>query len=181
MIDPMIAPALGSGGYYVNIHTAEYPAGVMRGQIMPMDTPDGWTAYLDASQVVPPVNSPASGKAVFSLSPDFSIMTYTITVTNITSITTATLNLGMPGEVGMEELVLFPDGGMFDPANPLMGSTPITPDHLAVLISEMYYVNIATAANPAGELRGQVRENVEYMYWLHLPIVFREVQIGTNR
>lgn len=42
------------------------------------------------------------------------------------------------------------------PTNPSIGSTTISPDQAAGLLSELWYVNIHSSFAPGGEIRGQV-------------------------
>ena len=60
-IDDLLA-----GGLYINIHTAGRPSGEIRGQILPR-TVDTVNFPLDASQVVPPGESEATGNCTASV------------------------------------------------------------------------------------------------------------------
>jgi hypothetical protein len=51
-------------------------------------------------------------------------------------------------------LALAPGGA--PPSSPLSGSSRIDDDKAADLLAGKWYVNIHTAANPNGEIRGQV-------------------------
>jgi hypothetical protein len=42
-------------------------------------------------------------------------------------------------------------------ANPITGEARITPEQLGQLDSGQWYVNLHTARNPGGEIRGQLR------------------------
>jgi hypothetical protein len=43
-----------------------------------------------------------------------------------------------------------------NPTNPISGSTTLTADQLKMLQFAKLYVNVHTAANPGGEIRGQI-------------------------
>lgn len=140
---------LKSGLFYVNVHTTQYPVGEIRGQFE--DNPLEFIAYLDGSQVVPPVTSSGRGVFTVKLSEDLTMISYTLSVTGLTDITTAHVHLGKIGESG--SVVIPIASGSFTETG---GSAVITSEQLEFLLSEQFYVNVHTTQNPAGEIRGQI-------------------------
>jgi len=133
-----------------------------------------YTATLTGSQQAPPVDTPAHGKALFTVSPDGQSISYEIMVNGIHNVTTAHLHLGSAGENGEYVAWLYPSS---PPPQEIAGSYTgllaqgkITKDDfvgqlkgkaMSVLLTELrhgnVYVNVHTKQQPKGEIRGQVR------------------------
>jgi hypothetical protein len=76
-------------------------------------------------------------------------------VTNITDVTMAHIHLGSVDESGPVVVTL--DSGTLSPSNPVSGTAPLTSaDRIVNLLTNFYYVNVHTTANPGGEIRGQI-------------------------
>ena len=127
-----------------------------------------YKAMLSGTKEVPAVMTPAMGEATFMLSPDGTMLTYTLTVSNITNVTASHIHLAPAGVNGAVVVGLFGGGkvgtftgvlaeGTITSAN-LGGSLAGMP--LSALIDQMNagntYVNVHTMANPGGEIRGQI-------------------------
>lgn len=75
---------------YVNIHSAKYPGGEIRGQLIPVDDAIGFTAMLDGSQETPnPIVTNAKGTGWAVLRDDGSEIEYSVTVAGLSSSFTA--------------------------------------------------------------------------------------------
>lgn len=113
---------------------------------------DGGTSYvasLTGAAETPPVATAASGSASLTLNPD-DTLTYSVTTTGLTA-TVAHIHLGAAGVPGP---ILIPLTG--GPAS-FAGTTPaLTAEQKAQLKGGLLYVNVHSAANPAGEIRGQI-------------------------
>ncbi len=109
-------------------------------------------ADLTGDEETPPNNSSAMGTFSGSYNRNTKILTYTITHMGITP-TNMHFHKGEPGVPGG---VVFPIGS--SPwTSPINDQTPaLTADQEADLLAGKWYVNIHSAAYPAGELRGQV-------------------------
>lgn len=109
-----------------------------------------WDAsfQLDVAQEVPAPNRDGGfGQCVSSL--QGSELTLSCTH-NVTDAASAHLHLGLPAQAGP---VLIPLG---DGTSPIQGRFELTEDQRAFYAAGALYVNVHTAANPAGEIRGQI-------------------------
>ncbi len=127
-----------------------------------------FTASLMGAKEVPPVSTMASGDATFILSDDGTQLAYTVTVSGISDVFAAHIHLAPAGSNGSVVAGLFGVKmlGPFDgtlaqgtiTAADLKG--PLAGMSLDALITEIKagntYVNVHTAANPPGEIRGQI-------------------------
>lgn len=153
---PLVLAML-SGDYYVNVHTTEFPAGEIRGQIEPYTPEAQWVATLTGAQEIPAGTTTASGQARFALEADLNILHYTVGVTNLISVTAAHIHLAPVGKNGPVVFGLFNTSqGVFDATHPVGGCLPLTGKNLLDLVTGYYYVNVHTTTNPGGEIRGQL-------------------------
>ncbi|MBK0403768.1 CHRD domain-containing protein [Adhaeribacter sp. BT258] len=139
------------GVYYVNVHTAANPSGEIRGQIM-LETDHGFIALLNGLQEVPPVATTATGIGTFLLSQDRSKIKVHVIFEGLSgAVTGAHLHTGAIGVSGPVVLNLT----TMVSGNEIVGEGDPTP-FLAALLAGTVYINIHTAANPNGEIRGQL-------------------------
>jgi cysteine-rich repeat protein len=113
---------------------------------------DGGTSYvatLDGAQETPPVVTAASGSATLTLNGD-DTLTYDVTTTGLTG-TMAHIHAGAAGVPGPILITLA--GG---PTSWAGTTAPLTAEQLAQLKGGTLYINVHTAANIAGEIRGQI-------------------------
>ena len=144
------------GDIYVNIHSKNYAAGEIRGQLEMMKTM-AFYALLDGSQETPPVATDASGTAWLVLNKSLSSLNYRITYANLQGqFTDAHFHLGA---VGVGGGVVNPITSSFS-GNTGSGTWSNLPDSLlADLIKGDLYLNVHSSAHPGGEIRGQVLLN----------------------
>lgn len=149
---------LKDGSLYVNIHTAANPGGEIRGQLRPLG-PLTFEAFLNGDQETPPVTTTAIGSAVGSINATLDSVTYYVTYNGITP-TAAHFHAAAPGVAGP---VIVP---LVASATPKLytAKVPMTPAQAALLLNGNVYVNIHTAANPGGEIRGQMESNIRRVY-----------------
>lgn len=141
-----------NGFYYANLHTTAFPGGEIRGNIR-VDGPIRLDATLSGAQERPPVNSPGSGVFVGVIDPATRVLSYTVTYSGIAPvaghlhrINNAATGNG-PVEIPFASLV-----------SPIIGTATLTTNgRVDSLFNGFYYVNLHTAANPGGEIRGDIK------------------------
>lgn len=139
---------------------------------------EGKKAYMAELKGVD--GSKASGKAVFKLSEDGTVLRYKLTASNIENLTMSHIHLAPPGKDGPPAAWLYPSGpppvmkeGVFEgtlaegeiKAEALLGELKGKP--VSALIEKIEageaYVNIHTKAKPGGEVRGQIMKKTKKM------------------
>jgi hypothetical protein len=109
-----------------------------------------YKATLNGASEVPANSSTATGNATLNYNDDTNIMTMTVTYSGLT-VTDAHIH---KGAVGVDGDVVFP---LVVTASPINYTSPaLNATQEADLKAGMYYVNLHTAANPGGEIRGQL-------------------------
>ncbi|MBC8083574.1 MAG: CHRD domain-containing protein, partial [Hymenobacter sp.] len=115
------------------------------------------SARLDGSQEVPAVTTPARGVASFTLNPTRDTLFINASFNGLSGpITMAHFHNGQPGVAGPVVIDLFRFVRGSQLRGFLTGPTNLTPARVRALLTGRYYLNIHTAANPGGEIRGQV-------------------------
>ncbi len=121
------------------------------------------TASLSGAQEVPPVTTDASGSATVTISSDGSSISYRVSYQGLSGAASAShIHFGARGENGPVILPLdvgpSPFSGTLTQAD--LQRAPNGPQSFAAAVTEIrqgdMYVNIHTAANPGGEIRGQL-------------------------
>jgi CHRD domain len=112
-------------------------------------------ASLTASQEVPPTASSGTGTGTFTLDTATKKLTWSVSYTGLTGPAAAAHIHGpaAPGVNAGVEVNLSPSSA---PANPIAGSATLTDAQIADLEGGKDYINIHTAANKGGEIRGQI-------------------------
>jgi hypothetical protein len=116
-------------------------------------TTRSFSATMTGGQEMPPTTSPGTGTASVTLDPDGTLH-WTVSYQNLSGPATAAHFHG-PATPGMNAGVAVNIGGTA-PANPMQGSAHLNTTQIADLVAGRWYVNVHTAANPNGEIRGQV-------------------------
>jgi hypothetical protein len=115
-----------------------------------------YTATMTAAEEVPPNASTGKGRAEFVLNPATKELTWTVTWEGLTGDAVAAhvhgpadkgANAGVQVQLGVQGT---------PPKSPLTGKATLTDAQIADLNAGKYYVNIHTAMNKGGEIRGQV-------------------------
>ena len=111
------------------------------------------TTQLSAANEVPPNASKASGSVDAVLNKDTNLLRWKINYTGLSGPATAGHFHG-PAQVGANAGVALPWPGVM--STPSEGSATLTAAQAADLMAGRWYANVHTAANPGGEIRGQM-------------------------
>ncbi len=126
-----------------------------------------YQASLSGASVIPPVTTQATGIANFRI--EGSAITYDVSATNITGVTSVSLHTGDATTQGPVVISLFDqpagtgaiDGSFAAGSFAESGLTGITmPALIAAFDNSNAYVLVETLAHPNGELRGQVQRAI---------------------
>ena len=138
-----------AGNLYVNVHTAANPGGEIRAQI----GRQVFFARLTGAQEVPAVTTSASGSGSFIFDPETRTLSGTVTTVGVAG-TVAHVHTGAVGVAGPITIPM--SGG----PTWTLPATVLTEAQVADLLGGLMYANVHSAANPGGEIRGQI----------HLPV-----------
>lgn len=110
-------------------------------------------ATLSGASEVPPVTTQGNGTAQATLDTASKMLTYTVTYSGLSGPATAG-HIHGPAATGENAGVMIP----FKPplTSPIKGTATLTDAQMRDLEAGKTYVNIHTAAHPAGEIRGQL-------------------------
>lgn len=144
--------------FYVNLHTAADPSGAVRGQLS--QEPVTFFTSLDGANEVPPAVPAGMGTAsviatgAFRCS--FSVLMTTPPATDVTAGHVHDGDAGVGNGIALIDLLGAADLSVS--ASSITGSTGFTGRTLARMLAapELFYVNMHTAAAPAGVARGQL-------------------------
>ena len=112
-----------------------------------------FTTQLRGANEVPPNASQGTGSVDAVFNKDTKLLRWKANYSGLTGPATAAHFHG-PAAIGANAGVALPWSGPI--ANPMEGSATLTAAQAADLMAGRWYANIHTAANPAGEVRGQM-------------------------
>ena len=163
--------AIASGLAYVNIHSAANPGGEVRGQITVHNDAVPFSADLTGDAERPdPVDSPAAGFASVGLSGHR--LELHIVYRGLSGPATAA-HIHGPAPASGASNVLFDlaplHKGALGTAGEFSGTIELTEEGRLNVLNSLTYINIHTAKNPKGEIRGQIA-----------PILLDTVMNGAN-
>lgn len=147
------ADDLMAGNIYLNVHTAANPNGELRAQLM-MSNNLNYVSWLDGAQEVPPVSVVGKGVAFFRVNTTMDSLWYDVLVDSTTgAISAAHLHEGAKGTNGGVLINL--SSGIS--GNTISGvATGLSKANLTKIMKGNVYINVHTAANASGEVRGQL-------------------------
>ena len=111
------------------------------------------TARLSGANEVPAANSNGSGTLSANLDKATSVLSWTVTYSGLSGPATAGHFHG-PAKMGQNAGVALPFAGNLE--SPIRGTATLTAAQMDAVMNGNWYVNLHTAANPGGEIRGQV-------------------------
>jgi len=109
-------------------------------------------ATLSGAAEVPPKESPGSGTLEASFDKSTNLLKWKLTYSGLSGPASAAHFHG-PAMAGANAGVVVP---FSNPASPIEGQATLTAAQAADLLDGKWYANVHTAANPGGEIRGQV-------------------------
>lgn len=112
-------------------------------------------ANLSGANEVPPANTNGNGNGALSASLDKQtlLLSWTLTYTGLSGPATGG-HIHGPAMTGQNAGVVIPFTGSLE--SPIRGSTQLTAAQVNDVTDGRWYVNLHTAANPDGEIRGQI-------------------------
>jgi CHRD domain-containing protein/Big-like domain-containing protein len=146
------------GSMYVQATSAAFPMGEIRGQIIPAGITVTWSP-LSGLQAIPIVATQATGTAATTVDALANNVTVFVNTTGVTGVTTVQLLNGAAGSVGTEVVALTlgtMNGTVFNPNQFSIQMFWVGPAGVMGFQNSMWYVNVTTATNPLGLLRGQI-------------------------
>ncbi len=157
---------LKAGLWYFNIHSQNNPGGEIRGQILLDRVFDG---LATGRQVVPQAQTLAQGYATVRLDGAQDQVFVTLSYSGLTGegVPGASVDVGIfaparRGIVGSRiTSIVLPASGLASDQIAL-GPFAITPTQAQQLASGLWYVQVASAEFPQGEIRGQITDSVFY-------------------
>jgi hypothetical protein len=167
-VDPALIDEIrqNPAGFYVNLHTADFPGGAIRGQLgsashVSVDLPKGFNALLLGRNEVPPADPDGFGLAFVSARKDE--VCFVVSWAKIASPFAGHIHRGGAGVNGPVVVGFFQS----TPADPLPATFNAVDGCISgvdlALIDEIrqnpagFYVNLHTADFPGGAIRGQLR------------------------
>ena len=118
--------------------------------------PMSFKVALTGAQQVPPVQTAATGTAELTYDPATMVLTWNVTYSGLSGPPTMGHFHG-PAKSGNNAppvIWLAPKGTAIE--GPIKGQATLTPQQVEQFLAGDWYVNVHTAANPGGEIRGQV-------------------------
>jgi len=144
---------------YVNIHSAAFPGGEIRGQILLQG--QSCIGLLGPYGVPPVLNTSADGHALVTYDTNTMLLTYYVQH-NVTNATAA--HFHGPAEFnGTASPLVFLANSTAQAVSPITGSQTVDSTEDVAFTSGLNYINIHSSNFPNGEVRGQVWfPNVQY-------------------
>ena len=136
----------------VSLATAVLAFGLSACQTTPPANVVRMGAALNGAAEVPPRAVPGTGNAEVSYNRDTGMLSWRVGYSGLTGPLTGAHFHGPAGPTANAGIVV----PMANSASPITGEAKITPTQAGDLMAGLWYVNLHTAANPAGEIRGQV-------------------------
>jgi Cu/Zn superoxide dismutase len=164
-LTPALVSAYLKGGLYINAHTTANPNGEIRGQIM-LETDWSFASTINGAQETPAINTNAFGLGVFNLAQHGGTLQFHIVASGLSgAITGAHLHMGAMGIGGgvVVDLSTYVNGNVISGS---IDTSSITNSAMFLnnLMMGNIYFNIHTAANPNGEIRGQLMADTKLAF-----------------
>jgi hypothetical protein len=113
-----------------------------------------YSARLSGRSEIPKTDSKGTGKLAATFDTQSKALNYTLTFDGLSGPATAA-HIHGPATRTQSAGVITPLGDK-NPTSPITGTITMTDEQVKMLQSAKLYVNVHTAANPGGEIRGQI-------------------------
>jgi hypothetical protein len=113
-----------------------------------------YSARLSGRAEIPKTDSKGKGKLEATFDEQSKAFTYTLKFEDLSG-PAAAVHIHGPANRKQSAGVVAPLGDK-NPTSPISGSITLTDDQVKMLRSSKLYVNVHTATNPGGEIRGQI-------------------------
>ena len=151
LLTPSQLDDLRAGLLYVNIHSADFPSGEIRAQLIFPNI--NITAAMSGAKEVPAVSTSADGAANLSYNINTGAVTGTLSFSGLSSnATEAHIQQGLPGANGPSIVSLTGGAGVISGTWTIPDGTVLTPAQ----VNGGLYVNISSVNFPLGEIRGDL-------------------------
>jgi len=117
--------------------------------------PVTFKVVLTGPQQVPPVDTAATGTAEITYDSATRVVTWNVTYNGLSGQPTMAHFHGPAASGNAPPVIWLTEKGAAV-TGPIKGEATLTPEQAEQFTSGMWYVNVHTAANPKGEIRGQV-------------------------
>ena len=146
-----------AGNIYINVHTEEYPAGEIRGQLILDDERLSHDVVLNTEQEMPaPMGANGHGSGWVSLNHTMDTLFYRVQTEGLTGpITGAHFHNAPAGENG-DVLIGVTDNVDGNRISGFVTGSALTTENINLFLSGQIYLNVHTEMNAPGEIRGQV-------------------------
>lgn len=138
-----------AGNLYLNSHSAAFPGGEIRGQLV-TDQQIVFSNSLSGANEVAPVNSAATGTIYAVYDRPSRMLSYMI---NYEGITPTAMHFHKAAAGANGDVVQGVEGPY---TSGMMGSVSLNAEQEADLLKGLWYLNVHTEANPGGEIRAQL-------------------------
>ena len=146
-----------NGLWYVNVPTSTFADGEIRGQLNRVRT---YTSALDPDQIVGDGGT-GMGEGFFALDTSANVLHYDVAFSGLSGDEGTGSDLRGPAQPGTTAAEIYnlpianPKVGAIELENPFLRNYPVE-DQIDDLDAGLWYVLIATATKPLGEIRGQI-------------------------
>lgn len=149
-----------AGNLYVNVHSANFPGGELRGQLNGTNAGqvESYTVNLQGSQQVPANASTATGSATVLLDKVSNMVFVTGSFSGLAA--NASAAHIHDGAVGVNGPVVLSLSVTSATAGTISGSGIVTPEFAVKMINGLSYLNLHNASFPGGEIRAQIANKV---------------------
>jgi hypothetical protein len=153
MLTPDQVTALLEGGLYLVANSAAYPAGEIRGQIVPSNITVVWTT-LSGAQETPPVTTTATGIAATTVDTVANTVSVYVNTTGATDATSVELDTRMQGAAATKLVALTKSAVNMGSWSVML--SPITTNDVSNFSKGLWFINVLTPADPNGAIGGVV-------------------------